>query len=193
MTTFDLAPAADALARAVAGVRDDQLTATTPCTDYSLAALLDHVDGLSQGFGMSARKESLPPGVDPTPSGHAERLRPDWRTAIPAQLADLVAAWREPAAWEGMTSAGGVDLPAGVCASVAADELVLHGWDVARASGQEYDADPDAVVAALAFVGQVASDDGVPGLFGPRRSVSSDAGPFAQLLALTGRDPAWTP
>ncbi len=38
-----------------------------------------------------------------------------------------------------MTKAGGVDLPGEVAGLVALDELVVHGWDVARATGQAYD------------------------------------------------------
>lgn len=44
----------------------------------------------------------------------------------------MAGAWKDPAAWTGMTRAGGVDLPGEIAAAVAADELVLHGWDLAR-------------------------------------------------------------
>jgi uncharacterized protein (TIGR03086 family) len=192
MSHPDLAPAAKELARLVAGVRDDQLSASTPCADYPLAALIDHVDGLSEGFVLAARKQVPPAGVDPTPSGDASRLRPDWRTAIPVRLDAMAAAWRDPAAWEGMTSAGGIDLPGEVCGTVAMDELVVHGWDVARATGQEFSVDDASVAAARAFVDQFSgpgTEGSRGGLFGPEVAVPADASPLEALICLSGRDP----
>ena len=66
-------------------------------------------------------------------SGDASRLVDDWRSRIPRDLAALAAAWRDPEAWTGMTRAGGIDLPGEIAGVVALDELVVHGWDVARA------------------------------------------------------------
>jgi hypothetical protein len=80
------------------------------CNEYSLGDLIDHVGGLSQAFTAAARKERGP-GSSQGPSGDAVRLGQDWRTRIPEQLAALAEAWRDPSAWEGMTQAGGVDLP----------------------------------------------------------------------------------
>lgn len=61
---------------------------------------------------------------------------------MPRQLTDLVEAWRDPAAWAGMTEAGGVRMPAEEMGVVALDELVLHGWDLARATGQPFRCEP---------------------------------------------------
>jgi Mycothiol maleylpyruvate isomerase N-terminal domain len=55
---LDLAPATTTLAALVNGVRDDQLSARTPCTESTLADLLDHVDGLSQAFTAAATKSN---------------------------------------------------------------------------------------------------------------------------------------
>ncbi len=71
-----------------------------------------------------------------TPPTDGAQLDDDWRTAYPARLAELARAWQDPAAWEGMTRAGGVDFPGEVGGSVALAEVVIHGWDVARATGQ---------------------------------------------------------
>ena len=48
----------------------------------------------------------------------------------------MAEAWQDPAAWEGMTAAGGVDLRGEVAGVVALDELVIHGWDLAKAIGR---------------------------------------------------------
>src|SRR5205085_1778758 len=135
MTVVDLEPAARRLAELIANLPDDRLGGPTPCPDYSLADLVEHVGGLSLAFAAAAAKE-LGPMTGPARAGDGSRLADDWRTRIPLQLAAMADAWREPAAWEGMTRAGGIDLPGGVAGVVALDELVVHGWDVARASGQ---------------------------------------------------------
>ena len=66
----------------------------------------------------------------------------------------MAEAWRAPEAWEGMTRAGGIDLPGEVAGLVALDELVVHGWDVARASGQDFTCDEASLEAVHGFVSQ---------------------------------------
>jgi Mycothiol maleylpyruvate isomerase N-terminal domain len=61
------------------------------------------------------------------PSGDASRLTDEWRRRIPADLANLAAAWTQPEAWTGMARAGGVDLAGEIAGVVALDELVIHG------------------------------------------------------------------
>ena len=138
--TIDLKPAVERTADVVRGVRDDQLEGRTPCPAYTVGDLLDHVGGLSFAFTAAATKDVAETG-DQAPSADASRLGDDWRTRIPADLAALADAWRDPEAWTGMTKAGGVDLPGEVAGLVALNEVVIHGWDVARASGQPYDPD----------------------------------------------------
>ena len=160
--------------------------APTPCADSSVATLLDHIMGLSEGLAASARKEATG-----APQASADHLDPDWRAILPGRLDALVAAWREPGAGEGMTSAGGVTLPAADVAAVTLDELVLHGWDLARATGRPTSPDPRDVAAILPFLEAFGSEQGVPGLFGPAVPVPDDAPAFDRALGLSGRDPAW--
>jgi uncharacterized protein (TIGR03086 family) len=191
MTAFvDLAPAADRVAGLLAGISDDRLGAPTPCAETTIGDLLSHLLGLSAAFRGGAEKA---PDVGPPPTSGPPPLEPDWRTALPACLDALVTAWRAPAARAGVTSVGGVELPAAVAAVVALDELVLHGWDLARATGQPYDADPADIDACLEFVAAAARPEGVPGLFGPPVPVPADAPALHRLLGLSGRDPAWSP
>ena len=189
-TTLDLGPQTAEVARVVAGVRDDQLTDPTPCTGTSVAAMLDHLVGLTVAFRMAAEK-TVPGGG---PSADAANLAPDWRTRIPAQLEALAAAWRDPRAWEGTAEAGGVQMPAPAMAAVALDEVLVHGWDLAVATGQSYRSDPASVQACLEFVGDRSDPANEPeGLFGPVVPVPDDAPAFDRLLGRTGRDPGWTP
>lgn len=192
METIDFQPACATLSRVVAGIRDDQLAGPTPCPAYAVADLVDHVLGLSLAFTSAARKEGL--AGEPTADG--SNLPAGWRDLATDRLAALAAAWRDPAAYDGLTLAGPVELPGAVAALVALDEVVVHGWDLARATGQEYDADPAAVAACLAFAASfeppVDAGD-APGLFGPPVPVPDDAPLLDRLAGATGRDPHWRP
>ncbi len=189
----DLTPATQTLARVVAGLGDDQLGAPTPCRGVTVADLLDHVDGLSVAFTGAAAKD--PDAGRQPPAADGSRLGADWRTRIPDRLGRLAAAWQDDAAWAGMTAAGGVDLPGEIAGAVAIDEVVVHGWDLAVATGRGYACDEELLKAAYGFAqGAVARDPGgSPGLFGPPVPVPDDAPLLDRLLGLTGRDPAWRP
>lgn len=188
-TTVDLGAAASETARVVAGVRDHELCDPTPCEGTSVAAMLDHLVGLTLAFRLAAAKQPLPGG----PSASASALTSDWRTRLPEQLDALVTAWRQPSAWSGTAVAGGVELPAPVMAVVALNEVLVHGWDLAVATGQEYAPDAAATEMCLQQAGQVGeSPEAREGLYGPVVPVPDDAPPFDRLLGLTGRDPSWS-
>jgi uncharacterized protein (TIGR03086 family) len=189
MTVPDLEPAAHRVVALLDGVPDAALDAPTPCADTPVAGLLDHLMGLAEGLRASAAKEPDHGG----PQAAAANLDPDWRTILPKRLDALVAAWREPGAGEGTTSAGGVEMPAAEIAAVTLNELVMHGWDLARATGQRYDPDAADVAAILPFLEAFGSSEGVPGLFGPAVAVPDDAPAFDRALGLAGRDPGWRP
>jgi uncharacterized protein (TIGR03086 family) len=72
---------------------------------------------------------------------------------------------------------------------VGLTEVVIHGWDLARATGQPYDVDPDIAEAVLAYVAQVAAQGPVEGLFGAAVPVADDAPVLDRIIALSGRDP----
>ena len=187
-TTLDLGPQTAEVARVVAGVRDDQLSLPTPCEGMPVAALLDHLVGLALAFRLAAEKTAFEGG----PSADAANLVPDWRTVAPDRLGALAAAWREPGAWEGSAEVAGVRLPAPLMAAVAANEVLVHGWDLAVATGQPYRPDPAAVAACLDMVGDRSDPSAEPdGLFGPVVPVPDDAPAFDRLLGQTGRDPGW--
>jgi uncharacterized protein (TIGR03086 family) len=186
---IDMQPAATRLAGVITGVSDDDLAKPTPCPDASVGGLIDHIRTFSVAFTRSARKEGR---VGPPPQAAAANLPADWRQTTPASLDALAAAWREPGAWEGMSHAGPIELPAEMAALVAVDELVVHGWDIAVATGQAYEVADEEVEAALSFIVNFdVPRDG--GLFGPVVEVPMDAPPLHRLLGLAGRDPNWRP
>lgn len=192
MPMIDLAPAAHTMSSLVTAIPDDRLTAPTPCPDYTLGDLLHHVGGLTVAFRMAAEKSPDALASSQGPSGDASRLGANWRTRIPSDLDALVEAWRDPQAWEGMTRAGGVDLPGEVGGVVALNELVLHGWDVAMASGQAFDGDEASLEVCHDFVAQFSgpgSEEDRGDAFGPVLAVPAGAPLVDRLLGLSGRDP----
>jgi uncharacterized protein (TIGR03086 family) len=194
MPMIDLESAAHEVTRLLDGVRDDQLGDPTPCTDCQVGALLDHFMSLTLAFTWAARKTPAPDGPPAPPA--AENLDPKWRVELPRRLGDLVAAWRDPGAWEGTAEAGGVSMPAAQLGVVALDELVLHGWDLARATGQPFTCDPDDAATILAFTEAAARPEHEAarnGLFGPVVPVPADAPVFDRALGYAGRDPGWRP
>jgi len=188
---LDLTPATGMLAQVVADIGDDQLGAPTPCRGSSVADLLDHVGGLCLAFTAAAAKDAGGRG----PSADGAQLAANWRTRIPGQLAQLAGAWQDDAAWSGMTIAGGLDMPGEVAGSVAINEVVVHGWDIAVATGHDYACDGGLIQAAFTFVQSAVAQnpDGTPGLFGPPVEVPDTAPPLDRLIAATGRDPRWRP
>lgn len=188
---IDLGPSAQRTADLVTSVTDEQLGLATPCPGLRVGDLIDHIGTFAIAFVAVATKD---PGARtaPPPPAHGANLQAGWRERIAEDVQGLVEAWRDPQAWEGATTAGGVDLLGEVAGLVAIDELVTHGWDLAVATGQPYAPEAQEVEAALGFVSHFdAPRDGR--LFGPIVPVDASAGPLDQLLGLTGRDPAWRP
>ncbi|GAA1678457.1 TIGR03086 family protein [Mycolicibacterium murale] len=188
---IDLTPACRRTADVLADVADHHLDGPTPCPEMTVGDLVAHLGMLAVAFAAAARKD-LGPLTDTSPEDQPAQLTPDWRHAYPEHLADLARAWQDPSAWEGMTRAGGVDLPGDVAGSVALAEVVIHGWDVARSIGRHYDVD-DAT--ARACLHHLAAFDtaGTEGLFGPAVAVDAAAPVLDRIVGRSGRDPQWCP
>ncbi|MFI9174762.1 TIGR03086 family metal-binding protein [Streptomyces lincolnensis] len=189
-TMLDLGPQTLVIARLAAEVTDEQLADPTPCPELAVRNLLGHLLGLTVAFRDAGRKD-LGATTDSAPGGVPD-IGPGWREELPKVLDELADAWRDPAAWTGMTRAGGVDLPGAIAAAVAIDELVIHGWDLARATGQEYAPDPAALRAAHDFLEASADDPSRDEIFGPIVPVPDDAPLLDRAVGLSGRDPGWT-
>jgi uncharacterized protein (TIGR03086 family) len=190
----DFGPMARGIALLAANVGDDRLTGPTPCPEYRVRNLLGHLLGLSTAFRDAARKD-----LGPTTGTNPGSFLPDvddageWRERLPEQLDEMAAAWRDPAAWEGMTQAGGVSLPGAVAGRVALNELTVHGWDLARATGQPYAPDQVALESSLAMLAPLADAGPGESPFGPAVPVAEDAPLLDRVIALSGRNPAWAP
>ncbi|MFF3780824.1 TIGR03086 family metal-binding protein [Streptomyces sp. NPDC001933] len=190
--TIDLEPAARQIAALLDGIDDQQLDGPTPCPDYAVRELLAHVAGLSAAFRDAARKDFGPTTDTPADAG-LPVLGDDWRETLPPLLDELVTAWRDPAARQGMTRAGSVDLPGEVALLVALDELVIHGWDLARSTGQTYEGDEASLRASLAMLTPSDDNPRPESIFGPPVPVPADAPLVDRAIAMSGRRPDWKP
>lgn len=189
MDPLDFGPATATMRRLVRGVSDDQLALPTPCTEYAVADLVDHVGGLALAFTGAARKQPVP-GSENGGTGDGSRLEPGWRERIDRDIAALAEAWRDPAAYRGETMAGPVQMPGDEAAAVALDEIVVHGWDLATATGQEYDVTDVDLEVCLGFARAFSTPEtaGLRGdAFGEIIDVPDDAPALTRLLGLLGR------
>lgn len=188
---LDFDPPVRKLRALLLGIDDGKLIAPTPCPDWTVAALLDHLMGLAHAYTQAARKRTDVPGTaEPPPAPSAQHLSRHWRHRLPVLLEELATAWKDPASWTGTSRAAGVTMPATAIGTVAMSELIMHSWDLARATGQEYAADPRTLEALIEFLAQ-GPPEGTPGLHGPTVPTDSEATLLDQAVALSGRDPTW--
>lgn len=195
MPQMDLRPAADRMTKLLQPIAEADLDRVTPCVDMTVRALIDHIRGFASGFRATALKTfDEPPDATEAP-GARDTFEADWRDDLARELRRLADAWDQPSAWEGMTRAGGIDLPGEMAGRVALEELVVHAWDLARATGQRFEADDRdlADLEGLAHQLRGGNNGELPGLYGPVVATADDAPLLDRVLALTGRDPTWTP
>jgi uncharacterized protein (TIGR03086 family) len=183
---LDLDPPVRQLRALLLGIDDHDLTATTPCAEWTVGDLLDHIMDFTRAFTQAAQKLTDAPGTStPAPRPSADRLPPHWRSRLPVQLEELATAWKQPDAWTGSARAGGATMPATATGVAAVNELTMHGWDLARGTGQDFAADPRILEQLIEFLSHS------PGAFGPPVEIEDESSLLDQALALSGRDPSW--
>lgn len=189
MEIHDMMAAAGAVAVRVArGVRPDQLDAPTPCPDWDVRTLVNHLV-LWSAFRSEAAARKQP--TDETYTEDTDFTQGDWAETFAAQLDRATAAWAEPGATDGETGLAGGSMPATVIAAMMLGELVVHGWDLATATGQELAVDPEVLAAVREFGDTMGPMARQMGAFGAEVSVPDTAPPLDQVLGLVGRDPHW--
>jgi uncharacterized protein (TIGR03086 family) len=184
----EMAAAAAQAARVVSGAPDAPEATITPCADWDLRTLLNHtILWTSYSAERRAHGESVAPELM-TKDFTAES---GYQADYAAQIGRAVQAWSDPKAWEGDIGVMGDATPAADVAAMLIMEMVLHGWDVAQATGQPYTCEAAVAEAVLKTVQAQAElfrkydgfKDVVP--------VPDDAPALVRALALSGRDPQW--
>lgn len=178
--------AADAAAKVVAGVGPDQLESPTPCSEFDVRALGNHMTGFLPYAANAIRKGPDMEGEAP------DFTEGDWAGNYRAMADDLVAAVSEPGVGEGEVKFGSGSMPAENALAIMLMELTVHAWDLARATGQDYQLDPATAAMAAAITSQAATTGRDSGFFGPEQPAPEGADEFVKALAVSGRDPSWS-
>src|SRR5262249_48956845 len=132
--------AAETATQVVGGIKPDQLDGPTPCREFTVRRLLAHLRYWGPPLvGAASRVEVPPAGSEPDrAAAPGEWSTAEWAAALDGQFSGLATGWGEPAAWTGSTRMGGAgELPAAMAGGMVCIELVVHGWDLARATGQD--------------------------------------------------------
>ena len=186
----EMAAAAAEAARVVGGVRSDQLSAATPCPDWDLRTLLNHMI-LWTAYSAERRARD-----EPVPDELMNKdfvAEPGYADQYAAQLDKAVAAWSDPAAWQRDLNVMGSPTPAADVAALLIAEMVLHGWDVAQASSQDYACRDDVATAVYEATAANAELFRKYQGFADAVPVPDSASVLDRALALSGRDPGWAP
>lgn len=184
----EMTAAADASSRVVGNVRPGQFGDPTPCTEWDVRTLLNHlILWTSYSLERRAHGESVAPELMEKDFAAEPDFSADYRN----QLDRALAAWADPAVWDQELNVMGSLTPASDVAGLIVAEMVLHGWDLAVATGQSYTVDDNAAAAALAAVEANADLFRQYKGFAEPVTIAAGAPVLDKTLALTGRDPHW--
>jgi uncharacterized protein (TIGR03086 family) len=168
--------AVDAL---IAGVRPEQWSASTPCTDWTVQQLVGHIVGMNRVFAAMLAGERPPERRELSP----DKLLPAYRESAQQLLAVFGEAGVLDRSFESpMGSASGAER-----LQIRLYDLLAHGWDIAQATGQEAALPEDAAEVALAFVTHQLLDEARPGRFDSAQPAPPDASAIERLVAFLGR------
>jgi len=182
-----LAQANASTEKILANISPDQLDLATPCTSWRVRQVLSHVVGNNFWFEAIARDGVAPDrpdnaGPDEGGGDYVARFAEGSAKAVDAFAAAMDKTLNLP--W--------AQMPASVFVVMASADQFVHGWDIAKATGQSTDLDAELAAQFLGFYRQAIADEfrGPDGVapFGPLVTTSS-ADPIAQLVAVTGRTP----
>ena len=179
------AQASEYAAGIIANVEIDQLGDPTPCIDWDLKTLLNHLIGANQFFAGKGDGTWVDPpeGFEPP-----DFVGDDPSGAYEASVQKVEAAY-SPEMYGNTVTVQTGDMPAGQLYAIGMSEQLLHGWDIARATGQDGTMD-DALASAVDAMLRPNIDAAVAGgFYGPSVPVADDASPTDKLVALVGRRP----
>ncbi|MGI8535250.1 MAG: TIGR03086 family metal-binding protein [Mycobacteriales bacterium] len=168
----------------VEAVRDDQWDLPTPCAEWSVRDLVDHLTAGNRLFARALLGDpsSTASGPDGIPS-------PSTPAAYRDSAAALLAAFSAPGVMERVVTVPFGAVPGVVALHLRLVESLVHGWDLARATGQSPECDEEVAEQELRFTQQKLADvppDRSP--FGPAQPVDAEAPALDRLAACLGRD-----
>lgn len=165
----------------IAGVRPDQYDATTPCDDWSVRDLMQHMIGVVAGVGAAASGTA--------PAGGEAGLSDDPVGQFDQASAAALAAWRAPGVMDRELMSGAGPMPGRVLAGINLLDTATHTWDLARATGQDAHLPDDVAAAALELSRQTITPEIRPGRFKPEITPPDGTDDTGRLVAFLGRQP----
>lgn len=170
----------------IAAVRPDQAGLPTPCADWDVRTLVSHMAGgviRIALVGEGADALSLPPFAD-----LGEPRAGEWAATYRAAGARAAAAWTDDAKLDALFAVPWGKVPGRVAVAGYVREVLAHGWDLAVATGQETELDPELGAYGLEVSRRSLPADGREGIpFGPVVPAPAGAGVYAQMAAWLGR------
>jgi uncharacterized protein (TIGR03086 family) len=171
----------------VAAVQPAQLGLPTPCSEYDVRTLLSHiVGGLTRVAIMGEGGDALarPAQVDGVPDD-------GWPAAYRTAATHAVAAWADDAKLDAQVEVPWGKVPGRFALAGYIQEILTHGWDLAKATAQPTEGDPELAAWVLAGAKRILPPEPRGGEipFGPVVEIPADAPPYAQLAAYLGRHP----
>ena len=182
-----LGRAVDEVNRLVDGLDDDQFGKQTPCTEWKVRDLVNHLVSGTTMFAVSAETGDVPPDVMASLQG--DLLGDDPKQAWKASSTRALAAFSKPGIMEQTVKLPFGGMPAGVALTIAIFDVTTHACDLAQATGQQIQ-DTELIDTALEAGKQMIGPDmRVPGMFGPEQPCADDGSSVDKLLAFAGRQP----
>jgi uncharacterized protein (TIGR03086 family) len=186
----EMAAASAEAARVVGNVPQNALNARTPCSDWDLRTLLNHT---ILWTSYSAQRRAHGESVAEDLMNKDFTADPGFREDYARQIGKAVQAWSAPEAWAGTRNVMGDATPAADVGAMLLMETALHGWDVARATGQEFKTDEQTAEALEDIVQAQAELFRKYQGFADAIEPPGNATAFERALSLSGRDPDWNP
>ena len=166
----------------VQAVRPEQLTAPTPCSDFDVRALINHL--IFENLAHAALADGT---AIPAPDRTTDYVGEDHAAAYRESARAVRAAFARP----GMVTQryGPLEAPGSMLVQQLIIELLSHGWDLAKATGQGTDLAPDVAEEALTVARSWYRDQprGPGNAFGPEQPVPAGASAADRLAAYLGR------
>ncbi len=167
----------------VHNVTPAQLESPTPCRDWDVRALLNHLIGIVKMTAARAADEE----VDLSTLDQ-DNIGDSPGAAYDRAAAAAVEGWRKRGT-EGTVAFFGREAPVAVAFHIVLSDLLVHGWDLARATGQDVTWDQALAQERLTVARQMLKPEMRGNAFGPEVPVSPDADEMTQLVAFLGRQP----
>jgi uncharacterized protein (TIGR03086 family) len=171
----------------IAALTPADLDRATPCAEYDVAALRNHVIGWLEVFAAGAHEQEYE--GDPTAYVAGSDAPASYRAAAAAVLAG----WREHGLDRKVRGFSGAMLPGSMIFGMTVMEYLAHGWDLARATDQDPGYAEAAAEFALATAQQILLPEyRGPEYFGAEVPVAPTDPAVDRFVGFMGRDPNWT-